>query len=114
MFDSAQLIGFVAAVAVLVIVPGPNTILILTHSLSGGRPAGLATVLGVETGTLVHTVAVAFGLSVVLSSSALAFGLVKYAGATYLVLLGLRALRSGGEALPASASIGSLDLSQAY
>lgn len=114
MFDSGQLIGFVAAVAVLVIVPGPNTVLILAHSLGGGRPAGLATVLGVETGTLVHTGAAALGLSAVLATSSLAFDLVKYVGAAYLVFLGLRALRGGGQALPASASPAPMGLSEAY
>ena len=114
MFDGTQLAGFVAAVAVLVIVPGPNTILILAHSLCGGRPAGLATVLGVETGTLVHTGAAALGLSAVLSTSALAFDIVKYVGASYLVVLGLRTLWGGGQPLPASASPELLRLSQAY
>jgi threonine/homoserine/homoserine lactone efflux protein len=112
-FDSGQLAGFLAAVAVLVIVPGPNTILILAHGASGGRPAGLATVLGVETGTLIHTGAAALGLSAVLSTSALAFDLLKYAGAAYLALLGLRALRGHGTSL-ARVSGGRLRLSQAY
>lgn len=114
MFDRAQLIGFVAAVAVLVIVPGPNTILILAHSLGGGRRAGLATVLGVETGTLVHTGAAAFGLSAVLSTSAVAFDLVKYAGAAYLALLGIRALAGRGRVVLVSASPVPMGLSRAF
>ena len=114
MFESAQLMSFVAAVAVLVIVPGPNTFLILTHSLSGGRAAGLATVLGVETGTLVHTTAAAFGLSAILSTSALAFLVVKYVGAAYLVYLGLQALRSGTRGLAASPSPVPITTSRAY
>jgi len=113
-FHSGELIGFVAAVTVLVIVPGPNTILILAHSASGGRLAGLATVLGVETGTLVHTGAAALGLSAVLSTSALAFDLVKYVGAAYLILLGLKALRGGSGARLGSNSGNRLELSQAY
>jgi threonine/homoserine/homoserine lactone efflux protein len=114
MFDSAQLMGFTAAVAVLVIVPGPNTILIVGHSLGGGRTAGLATVLGVETGTLVHTLTAAFGLSAVLSSSAIAFDLVKYVGAAYLVCVGLRELRSSGQARYTAASPAPLRPTQAY
>jgi threonine/homoserine/homoserine lactone efflux protein len=51
------LLGFVLAVIVLVFVPGPNTIIILAHSLGGGRKAGFATLAGVETGTLFHTIA---------------------------------------------------------
>ncbi len=114
MFDSAQLAGFVAAVVVLVLVPGPNTMLILAHSLGAGRRAGLATVLGVETATLVHTGGAALGLSAVLSTSALAFELVKYVGAAYLMLLGLRALLGGGHSLLASPGATRLRLSQAY
>jgi threonine/homoserine/homoserine lactone efflux protein len=113
MFEGAQLAGFVAAVAVLVVVPGPNTMLILAHSLGRGRSAGLATVLGIETGTLVHTGAAALGLSAILSTSAVAFDLVKYAGAAYLLFLGFRALRGDGHALP-SAAPGTLGVSDAY
>ncbi|MEO6326324.1 MAG: LysE family translocator [Thermoanaerobaculia bacterium] len=115
MFDSAQILGFIAAVVVLVIVPGPNTIVILSHSLGGGRAAGLATVLGVETGTLVHTAAAAFGLSALLSTSALAFDCVKYTGAGYLVFLGLRALRGRAEeGLSEPNARAPMSLTQAY
>jgi len=93
MFDPAQLLGFVAAVVVLVLVPGPNTVIILTQSVGGGRGAGLATVAGVEVGTLMHTLAAALGLSTLLSTSAFAFHAVKLAGAVYLVVIGYRMLR---------------------
>jgi threonine/homoserine/homoserine lactone efflux protein len=92
MFDSRQILGFVAAVGVLVVVPGPNTMLILAQSLAGGRAAGLVTVLGVEAGTVVHTLAAAFGLSAIVSTSAVAFEAVKFAGACYLAYAGTRAL----------------------
>ncbi len=69
---------------------GPNMIYIITRSTSQGRKAGLLSVLGVDTGTLVHTMAAAFGLSALLVSSALAFNIVKYVGAAYLIYLGLR------------------------
>ena len=95
MFDTTQLLGFGAAVVVLVLVPGPNTMLILAHSLAGGRTAGLATVLGVEVGTVVHTLAAALGLSAILATSALAFDILKYVGAAYLVWVGVRELRQG-------------------
>jgi RhtB (resistance to homoserine/threonine) family protein len=95
MFDATQILGFLAAVLVLVLVPGPNTMLILAHSVAGGRAAGLATVLGVEVGTVVHTLAAAFGLSAILATSALAFDVLKYAGAAYLVYVGLSELRRG-------------------
>jgi threonine/homoserine/homoserine lactone efflux protein len=100
MIDSAQLAGFIVVAALLVISPGPNTLLILTNSVAGGRSAGMATVLGVETGTLVHTVAAAVGISAVLASSMAAFDAMKYAGAVYLAFIGVRALRSSGTSLP--------------
>lgn len=104
MCESGQLAVFVGMVAVLVIVPGPNTVLILGNSLAGGRSAGLATVLGVETGTAVHTAAAALGVSSVLASSAAAFTVLKYAGAAYLIYMGLQAFvgphRALGEPSP--------------
>ncbi len=104
MFEAEQLLGFLAAVTVLVLVPGPNTALILAHGLAGGRRAGLATVAGVELGTIVHTVAAAFGLSAVLSTSALAFDAVKLAGAAVLVVLGARELLRAREPVSAESS----------
>ena len=95
MFDATQILGFTAAVLVLVLVPGPTTMHILAHSVAGGRAAGLATVLGVEVGTVVHTLAAAFGLSAILATSALAFDVLKYAGAAYLAYVGLSELRRG-------------------
>jgi threonine/homoserine/homoserine lactone efflux protein len=70
--------------------PGPNLVYIITRSTSQGRRAGLLSVLGVETGTLIHIAAATFGLSALLLSSALAFEIVKYLGAAYLIYLGLR------------------------
>jgi threonine/homoserine/homoserine lactone efflux protein len=114
MFDAMQILGFLGAVVVLVIVPGPNTMLILAQSAAGGRSAGLATVLGVETGTQIHVLAAASGLSAVLASSPTAFDAVRLVGAAYLTVLGLRALlAAGGDALQRSAS-GRVSLPQAY
>ena len=97
MFEITQLTTFAAAVAAMVIVPGPNTVLILSSTAEGGRSAGLATVLGIETGTLIHTLAAALGLSSVLVSSPLVFDAVKYAGAAYLAVLGVTALARRSE-----------------
>jgi threonine/homoserine/homoserine lactone efflux protein len=85
---------FATSAAALVLMPGPNLIYIVTRSVEAGRRAGLASMLGVETGTLVHVAAAAFGLSALLASSAVAFEVVRYAGVAYLVFLGVRALRS--------------------
>lgn len=79
--DGAQLAGFIAVATLLVVTPGPNTLLIVTNSVAGGRSAGIATVLGVETGTLVHTIAAAVGISALLVNSAVAFEAITYVGA---------------------------------
>jgi threonine/homoserine/homoserine lactone efflux protein len=86
------LLVFAAASALLVIVPGPAVIYIVTRSVRHGRAAGLVSTLGIEVGGLVHVAAATLGLSALLASSAAAFNVVRYAGAAYLVFLGVRAL----------------------
>jgi threonine/homoserine/homoserine lactone efflux protein len=105
--ELATLALFAGSAATLVLIPGPNLIYIVTRSVEAGRRAGLASVLGVETGTIIHVAAAAFGLSALLASSAVAFEVVKYAGVAYLVYLGVRALRAGGapETRPAPAGM---------
>jgi len=88
---------FALAALALVIVPGPNLLYIANRALADGRRAGLASVLGVETGTLVWAAAAAAGLSALLASSAVAFDVVRLAGAAYLVYLGVRTLRAREE-----------------
>jgi threonine/homoserine/homoserine lactone efflux protein len=88
----STLILFAAAAAVLVFTPGPNTLYIIARSINQGRTAGIVSSLGVETGTLIHVIAAACGLSALLLSSARAFNLVKYAGAAYLIYLGIKTL----------------------
>jgi threonine/homoserine/homoserine lactone efflux protein len=95
--DGSTLLLFAGAAIVLVVVPGPNLIYIVARSVGEGRAAGLASAFGVETGTLVHVAAAAAGVSALLASSATAFSVVKYAGAAYLVYLGVRALLARGE-----------------
>lgn len=86
--------------------PGPDTFYILGRSLAQGRGAGVASVLGISTGSLVHTFAAAFGLSALLATSASTFLAIKLAGAAYLVYLGARMLfsRATAAAIPASFS----------
>ena len=91
MFDADQLAGFTAAAAILVLLPGPNTLVILASALAG-RAAGLAAVAGVELGTMVHTLAVAIGMAALLAASDVAFAVVKYAGVTYLLFTGVKTL----------------------
>lgn len=86
------LLIFGGTALVLIAIPGPSTIYLLTRTLSEGRRSGFASAFGVETGDLIHVVAAAIGLSAVLASSAFAFDLMKYAGAAYLIYLGIRTL----------------------
>jgi threonine/homoserine/homoserine lactone efflux protein len=83
---------FALAAIALAAVPGPAVLYIVAQSVGGGRVAGLFSALGVATGGAVHVAAAAIGLSSLLVSSALAFEVVKYAGAAYLVFLGVRRL----------------------
>jgi len=81
MLGTQHLAAFVAAGLLLNATPGPDTMYILGRTLSQGRSAGVASVFGISTGCLVHTIAAALGLSVVLARSALAFSCIKMAGA---------------------------------
>src|ERR671914_2751568 len=95
--DATTFLLFAAASLAFLAIPGPSVFYIVTRSLVQGRRAGVTSMLGVQTGGLVHVVAAAFGVSALIASSAEAFTVVKYAGAAYLVLLGLRKLRARDE-----------------
>ena len=90
----ANLALFFAASLALIATPGQDNIYILTRGVAQGRPAALVSAWGVCAGLLVHTVFAALGLSAILANSALAFSVIKYAGAAYLVYLGLRIVLS--------------------
>ena len=92
---------FVGAALVLLLIPGPVVLYIVGRSVEHGRRAGLVSIGGIHAATLVHVAAAALGLSAVLASSALAFGVVKYAGAAYLIWHGLRKIFGRGEAAEA-------------
>jgi threonine/homoserine/homoserine lactone efflux protein len=107
--DSSTIALFSAAALALLIVPGPSVIYVVTRSMAGGRTAGIVSVLGIHTGSLIHVTAAALGLSALLMTSALAFNTVKYAGAAYLIFLGIRRLASS-EISHARTDIGSASL----
>jgi threonine/homoserine/homoserine lactone efflux protein len=92
--------AFAVASLALLVVPGPSVLYIVTRSMDQGRAAGLVSVLGIHTGSIMHVAAAALGLSAILASSALTYGVVKYVGAGYLIWLGIRALRGRDEARP--------------
>lgn len=84
---------FVASLA-LTLTPGPAVIYVVTRTLAQGRPAGLASVAGVALGNLGNAVGAAIGLAALFAISSLAFTVVKYAGAAYLIYLGIKAWRA--------------------
>ena len=92
MIDSSKLYFFIAAALALLLVPGPAVLYITARSANQGRTAGLVSVFAIETANFIQAVAAALGLSAILLSSALAFGVVKYLGAAYLFYLGIRKL----------------------
>jgi len=105
MFDLPTLLSYLAAATLLVIAPGPNQMLVLARATAGGPSVGVATALGLGLGSLVHTLAAAFGLSQVLARSASLYAALQYLGAAYLVFLGVKALRAKAE-LPVATSFG--------
>ena len=92
------LLGFIAASVVVLLIPGPGVLYVVARSAAQGYRAGLASVLGLSAGALVHVFAAAAGLSAILLTSATAFGLVKALGAAYLIYLGLRTVFASGTA----------------
>lgn len=93
--ELSTLAAFVAAAGILVLTPGPDTILILRYTMNSGHRVGLATVMGVQLGLLVHTAAAVFGLSLVIASSPLLFKGIAVAGALYLAWLAIQSVRAG-------------------
>ena len=87
--DLATLLVFAAAALALIVVPGPAVLYIVSQSIDRGRLAGFVSALGIAVGAMVHVAAATIGLSSILVSSATAFNVVKYAGAAYLVGMGL-------------------------
>jgi threonine/homoserine/homoserine lactone efflux protein len=96
MFGTHDLALFIVSGLLLNIAPGPDSLLIMTRSATQGWRAGSAAAFGVGAGTFVHILAAALGLSAILATSATAFAVVKYAGAAYLLYVGLALLRSRG------------------
>ena len=91
MLGTHNLSTFLLSSFLLWITPGTDTMYILARSISQGRQAGLISALGISSGILVHTIFAAFGLSAILATSAWAFATIKFAGAAYLIYMGIQA-----------------------
>lgn len=104
MFGITHYETFILAGIILNITPGSDTIYILSRSISQGRKAGFFSVLGISSGIAVHTLLAALGLSAILAQSAMAFTLVKLAGAIYLGYLGIMTLRAKNSPLLVTAT----------
>ena len=96
-------IPFLLAAIVLAITPGPGMAYVVARTVAGGRKEGLASCLGTGLGGMLHVLAAALGLSLLVAQSAMAFSVVKYIGAAYLVYLGLRLLMQKRPSQPADA-----------
>src|SRR6266498_73206 len=96
--DSTALWLFSLAALALLAIPGPAVLYVVVQSAEQGRRVGLASVAGIHLGTLVHVAAATIGLSALIVASAVAFSVVKYAGAAYLVYLGVRKLLDRSDA----------------
>ena len=88
---------FIATALALLAIPGPAVLYVVGRSIDQGRTAGLASVLGITTGTIVHITAATVGLSSLILASKVAFDAVRYVGAAYLILLGVRRLLTRGQ-----------------
>ena len=94
---------FIATALALLAIPGPAVLYVVGRSIDQGRTAGLASVLGITTGTIVHITAATIGLSSLVLASKVAFDAVRYVGAAYLILLGVRRLLTRGQEVAAGA-----------
>jgi threonine/homoserine/homoserine lactone efflux protein len=91
MIEPARFALFIGVSWALILAPGPDMIYVITRGMAHGRRAGVLSAVGVVCGILVHTTAAAFGLTLILQTSAIAFLFVKFAGAAYLIYLGVNA-----------------------
>jgi threonine/homoserine/homoserine lactone efflux protein len=106
--------AFLVASLLLAVTPGPGVFYIVARSISQGRASGLASVAGVALGNLGNAIAASFGLAALFAVSSVAFTIVKYAGAAYLIYLGIQALRAPARAHGQTLAIASLDLRRIF
>lgn len=111
--DPTLFVGYLVVAAIIVVSPGPDTMLILRYTLAGGRRVGFATLSGVQLGILGHITAAVLGLSVLILSVPIAFKAVAIAGAAYLAFIGVQALRAGTLRISPEAQAQALEVGRA-
>lgn len=114
MIDFTSLYMFIAASFLLCLAPGPDNIYVLTQGMTKSKKAAIVTTLGLCTGIIIHTSAAAFGISVIFQTSELAFNLVKYIGAAYLLYIAYQAFRHRDDKLDLTAQNSSNELKKLY
>lgn len=112
--NDANLVLFLAASLVVIVAPGPDNILVLTRGVTLGRKAALVSATGASTGLVCHSLFAAAGLSAILERSAVAYSVVKYVGAAYLVYLGVKALMDRGAFVLSEDGAPALSLGRVY
>jgi threonine/homoserine/homoserine lactone efflux protein len=105
MFDWTRITLFFSAAVLLAIAPGPGMLYVLARSLAGGKREGVLSALGTFLGGMVHVLAAALGVSIILAKSAAAFAAVKYLGAAYLCFLGVRMILDARRQIPAADTV---------
>lgn len=91
-------LNFLLAATLLAVIPGPGIAYVVARTASAGKPEGLASSLGAALGGMVHVIAAALGLSILIAESAIAYSMIKYIGAIYLIYLGIQLFLSGDRA----------------
>ncbi len=114
MIDFTSLYMFIAASFLLCLAPGPDNIYVLTQGMTKSKKAAIVTTLGLCSGIIIHTSAAAFGISVIFQTSELAFNLVKYIGAAYLLYIAYQAFRHRNDKLDLSVQDSSNELKKMY
>jgi len=102
MIELSNLLIFIGASFILCLVPGPDNIYVLTQGMTKSKKAAIITTLGLTTGLIIHTSAAAFGISAIFQTSEMAFNIVKYIGALYLLYIAYQAFKYRNEPLDLS------------
>lgn len=109
--ETELLISFIGASILLILMPGPDNIFVLTESLTKGQKTGVSISIGLASGIMVHTIAAATGLSIIIQKSAIAFSVIKYLGAAYLLFLAYKSAKEKKPEIDLSLKNGKSDLS---